>query len=128
MAWNPGLTRRKETERLSLCCDFRATCLLFPFLSFFVPLFVSFVCLFLPFLSFFFFLLVVHTFFPALRRQRGRRISVNLRPAWSTQRVSGQPELHRPYLKIKKKNAHEYVSASVCAHVCVVLTEARRGR
>jgi len=40
---------------------------------------------------------------------RGRRISVSLRSAWSTDQVSGQPGLHRETLSQKKKNTALYM-------------------
>lgn len=38
---------------------------------------------------------------------RGRRITVSSRPAWSTERVLGQPGLHRENLSWKVKNHHQ---------------------
>jgi hypothetical protein len=39
----------------------------------------------------------------ALVRQKGWWISVSSRPAWSTERVPGQPRLHREILSQKNK-------------------------
>jgi len=46
--------------------------------------------------------------------------SPSLRPAWSTELISGQPGLHREILSGKKtKYIYLYLHKHVCVHVCV---------
>jgi hypothetical protein len=45
---------------------------------------------------------VVHTFYPSTQKAEAGRF-LSSRPAWSTERVPGQPGLHRETLSRKKK-------------------------
>jgi hypothetical protein len=46
---------------------------------------------------------VAHAFNPSYPGGRGRQIPKSLRPAWSTEGVSGQPGLYREILSLKNK-------------------------
>jgi hypothetical protein len=60
---------------------------------------------------------------------RGRLISVNLEPIWSTDPAPGQPELHRENKSNKSKNSKNNKNLSLIARkrLSVVIDE-RRGR
>lgn len=54
--------------------------------------------------------MVAHICKPVLRRQRQEDLQVSLSPAWTTQKVPGQPGLHTqqdPVLKIKTNKRHQ---------------------
>jgi hypothetical protein len=54
---------------------------------------------------------------PALGRQRQADFFLSSRPAWSTERVPGQPELHRETLSRKKKQkTHTLYTLSYSTH------------